>query len=96
MKLRILIISLICFWGGLESISQNTYIPEKEKLVQNMIDSLLENPTSFFNNNDKNWRLLCDNLHQMDKATLDDITNTVYSGSGAIIENGSEATEGVI
>ncbi len=44
-------------------------------------------PPVFFNNNDKNWRLFCNNLYQIDKVTLDDITNSVYSGSDAIIEN---------
>jgi len=32
----------------------------------------------------------------MDEATLDEIINTVYNGSGVIIENESEASEGLI
>jgi hypothetical protein len=96
LKFKILTISLLCFLGGLKAISQNTHFPQSEGIVQNMIDSLWKNPTSFFNNNDSNWRLLCNNLYQMDEATLDEIINTVYNGSGVIIENESEASEGLI
>ena len=96
LRIKILIILLLCFWGGLKAFSQNMHSPENEKLVHSLIDSLWENPTSFFNNSDANWRLLCDNLYQMDKATLDDITHSIYNGSDAIIENESTSADGVL
>ncbi len=68
----------------------------KRNLTNKLLDSLWVNPTSFFNNNDTNWRLLCSNLQHIDIQRLNQITASIFTGAQAKIKNGSTANVGVI
>ncbi len=57
--------------SGLASFSQGDTSRLKINIVNHLLDSLWSNPQSFFNKNDTNWRLLCDNLHQVDMCKSD-------------------------
>lgn len=79
------------------NIYPQTAIPnEKAALVDKLLDSLLVNPTSFFNKNDTNWRMLCNNLQHVDMQKLNQITASIYTGTGAMIENESTASKGLL
>ncbi len=83
-------LSVIFFYG------QNDSSRFRANLVNHLLDSLWINPQSFFNKNDTNWRLLCDNLHQIDMSKLQNITYSIYNGSNTTIENESNASEGLM
>jgi len=80
----------------MNSYSQNDSSRFKTNIVSHLLDSLWSNPQSFFNKNDTNWRLLCDNLHQVDMNKLQNITYSIYNGSDAMIENESNASKGLM
>jgi len=75
---------------------QNGLLNPNEKLVNKYLDSLWVDPTSFFNNTDTNWRLLCSNLQQIDMQKLNQITASIYIGSDAMIENESSSSDGLL
>jgi hypothetical protein len=81
---------------GMNAFPQNKVTKAEESLVSDFLDSLWVNPTSFFNKNDTNWRVLCSNLKHVDKEQLNQITASIFTGSRAIIENESTASEGLI
>ncbi len=68
---------------------------EKDKAFQ-LLDSLWENPTSFFNKSDKNWRLLCENLDNVDLNKLNHISQSIFYGKDARILNQNEASVGTL
>lgn len=61
---KIIYLFLILLFSGNILISQKIDAPINDKTVQ-LLDSLWENPTSFFNINDANWRMLCKNLGRL-------------------------------
>ena len=61
-----------------------------------LLDSLWENPTSFFNKNDTNWRLLCQNLNHVDLNKLNNISQSIFYGKTARILNHNEASIGAL
>lgn len=65
-----------------------------KSIVFQLLDSLWENPTSFFNENDKNWRLLCSNLDQIDITKLNHISQSIFYGKDARIINNNKANIG--
>ncbi len=67
---------------------------DKSDEVKFLLDSLWKNPTSFFNKTDPNWRLLCNDLQQINLNTLNQIKDSVFSGSH--IKNKSIATKGML
>lgn len=81
-------------------IGQNRFLGEKRDLIDELIDSLWVNPTSFFNNEDNNWKLLCRSLKDVDSNRMKQITHSIYTDSlrGEInkIENRSTAFNGLI
>lgn len=91
---KYLVILLILF--GINAFPQQDSSFEKENFVSHLLDSLWVDPTSFFNNNDTNWRSLCRNLQQIDMQKLNQITSSIFTGSEAIIENESTSSEGLI
>jgi len=90
-KMVLLIVILI----GNVSFSQEKQEISKDKAFQ-LLDSLWENPTSFFNKSDENWRQLCSNLDQVDITKLNNISQSIFYGKDARILNHNEAMEGVL
>ncbi len=76
--------------------SQVNSSSEKELLIDDLLDSLWVNPTSFFNSNETNWRLLCSNLHQVDRKKLNQVRVSIYAGNQAMVENESTSSEGIL
>jgi len=76
-------------------MAQQKEDPVKEKAIQ-LLDSLWENPTSFFNINDNNWRALCKNLDNVDINNLNKISQSIFYGENARILNYADASEGVL
>jgi len=91
----ILFIVIVLVFNSL-ALSQHKPFNQKEKVVNKLIDSLWINPTSFFNNNDKNWRLLCKNLHMIDEKELIKIENSIFEIRENKIKNNSTANVGTI
>lgn len=92
--MKYLLIIFVLF--GLKAFPQYDSSNAKEKLVDELLDSLWINPTSFFNNNDKNWRMLCSNLQQIDMQKLNKITASIFTGSEAMIKNESTSSDGFL
>lgn len=77
---------LILLFIGNKSISQEKKSSEQDNALT-MLDSLWANPTSFFNRNDENWRMLCKNLDQVDLTRLNNISQSIFYGVDAKILN---------
>lgn len=92
--MKYLIIIFIFF--TINAFPQNGSSNQNDNLVDKLLDSLWVDPTSFFNNNDPNWRLLCSNLQQINIQKLNQITSSIFTGSGAMIENKSASSEGFL
>lgn len=86
---------LILLFIGNKSISQEKKSSEQDNALT-MLDSLWANPTSFFNRNDENWRMLCENLDQVDLTRLNNISQSIFYGVDAKILNQNEASVGTL
>ncbi len=91
----ILFIILVLVFDTLAFTQPNHFI-KNEILVDKLIDSLWVNPSSFFNNDDNNWRLLCDNLHIIDSNKMDEITSRIFDTKGKYIKNNSTSSKGFV
>ncbi len=80
---------------GNKAISQEKFAPEQVRAFQ-LLDSLWENPTSFFNINDSNWRELCANLDQIDLDDLNSVSHSIFYGQDAKILNHTNASKGTL
>ncbi len=80
---------------GMSVFSQNSHNIQ-ETNIDELLDSLWVNPTSFFNNNDTNWRMLCSDLQHINMQKLSQITSSIYSGTNPMIENASLSSEGLL
>ena len=90
------IILLLLFLSiGNKAISQEKIVPEQDRAFQ-LLDSLWENPTSFFNINDKNWRELCSNLDHIDLEDLNRVSHSIFYGQDAKILNHTDASIGTL
>ncbi len=89
-------ILIVFVFIGMNAFSQHKTPEPKKYMVSHLLDSLWTNPTSFFNKNDTNWRVLCTNLKHVDQKQLQQISNNIFSGSKAIIKNESTASLGLI
>ena len=69
-----------------KAISQDKVVLEQDKAFQ-LSDSLWNNPTSFFNINDENWRALCSNLDDIDLDDLNSVSHSIFYGQDAKILN---------
>ena len=87
---------ILIFFLGIHAYPQSTSPDVKAALVDQLLDSLVVNPTSFFNKDDTNWRILCNNLQHVDMQKLNQITASIYSGTNAMIENKSTSSEGFL
>ncbi len=75
---------------GQEQISSENVASEK------LLDSLWQNPISFFNINDNNWRMLCENLGEIDLNRINKISQSIFDGMDAKILNQTDASEGTL
>jgi len=91
----ILLLLLLLFIGN-EVMSQENEFNEQDNITLQLLDSLWINPTSFFNKDDPNWRVLCENLHHIELSNLNRITHTIFYGTDAKILNDTKASEGVV
>ncbi len=92
---KTLLLFLFFLLIGNKSIGQKNDVPKNEDVFQ-LLDSLWENPTSFFNINDTNWRMLCQNLDNVDIDNLNNISQSIFYGKDAKIENFTDASEGTL
>ncbi len=80
-------------------IGQNLTQEPKAELIEEVLDSLWVNPTSFFNKEDSNWNLLCETLQLIDSTKMTLITHSIYTDSlrerKNKIENESNAFDGL-
>lgn len=60
-------------------IGQDQLMKPKVELIDELIDSLWINPTSFFNNNDQNWYLLCQSLQLADSSKINQVIHSIYT-----------------
>lgn len=88
-------IILLFLFIGFNSIAQEKKFPENEEAMR-LLDSLWENPTSFFNRTDTNWRMLCENLDHVDLNKLNLISQSIFYGKDAKILNNNEASIGTL
>lgn len=63
---------------------------------EQLLDSLWQNPISFFNQKDNNWRMLCDNLDNSDLDQLNHISQSIFYGIDAKILNQTHAFKGTL
>jgi hypothetical protein len=92
--MKYLVILFVFF--GITVFSQNSSNNTKVILVDKLLDSLVANPTSFFNRTDPNWQILCNNLQHVDMQKLNQIASSIFVGSKPIIENESSSSEGLL
>jgi len=93
--LQKVILVLIILLVGNKAVSQKKIVPEQDRAFQ-LLDSLWDNPTSFFNINDKNWRELCSNLDHIDLDDLNSVSHSIFYGQDAKILNHANASEGTL
>ena len=89
----ILIMLLLTTVVGFSQTKSSIY---KGPEIKVLLDSLWENPTSFFNNTDPNWRMLCRDLQYIDLSQLNSIKDSIFSGSQSKIINKSIASKGIL
>jgi len=89
-------ILILLVFLGLSVFPQPETLTDDEEIVEELLDSLWLNPTSFFNNSDTNWRLLCSNLQHVNIQQLNNITYSIFSGGEALIENESTSSDGFL
>ena len=94
--MKYLIIIIIFIFTGQEIFPQDDSLKQKEVMVNHLLDSLWANPTSFFNKMDPNWRMLCSNIHHINMPRLNQITDSIYFGTDARIENESLSSKGIL
>jgi len=92
---KLITLSILLLFINNKSFSQEKKDINKSKAFQ-LLDSLWENPTSFFNKSDHNWRLLCENLDQVDITKLNHISQSIFYGKDARIINKNEANIGAL
>jgi hypothetical protein len=86
---------LIFLLAGNKLFSQIKNTPAQDESFQ-LLDSLWENPTSFFNLNDSNWRALCRNLDHIDLDHLNSVSHSIFYGQDAKILNHTNASDGAL
>ena len=89
-------ILIILLFTAANTFSQTGYQAGKRSEVNMLLDSLWQNPTSFFNNTDPNWRALCRDLQHIDLSRLNGIKDSVFFGAKRKIINKSIASKGVL
>ncbi len=80
---------------GVHALSQNQNSSGNKESEQ-LLDSLWQNPISFFNINDNNWRILCENLKDIDLDHLNHLSQSIFYGIDAKILNQTDASEGTL
>jgi len=76
------------------TFSQSRLANEKRIEINRLLDSLWQNPTSFFNKTDTNWRMLCSDLQHIDLAKLNQIKDSIFLSKK--IKNESTAYTGFV
>ena len=87
---------IILLFTASNSFSQTGYQAGKRSEVNMLLDSLWQNPTSFFNNTDPNWRMLCNDLQNIDLNKLNQIKDSIFSVSKDRIKNESASSVGLL
>ncbi len=95
MKTFISIITIFLFAAS-TAFTQSGLPVKKEVEINRLLDSLWQNPTSFFNKTDHNWRMLCSDLQHIDLAKLNQIKDSVFLSKKSKIKNKSTANTGFI
>lgn len=96
MKTLKYILVVLLFSAATHVVAQTGLPREKKSEVDRLLDSLWRNPTSFFNNTDRNWRLLCDDLQSINLQKLNQIKDSIFSGTKSKIKNKSIASVGLL
>jgi len=87
-------IILLLLFITINSYSQENFDDSNARKISILMDSLWINPTSFFNKNDPNWRMLCNDIKHVDLTKLNQITQAVFNNSN--IENKSTSSIGLL
>ncbi|MFK5879201.1 MAG: hypothetical protein QM478_06860 [Flavobacteriaceae bacterium] len=92
----ITVVVIVGFFS-ISSFSQKDNQPfAKNKTTVELLDSLWQNPTSFFNINDPNWVALCTNLNHFSIDDLNFISDEIFIDDNAQIHNEATADQGTL
>ncbi len=95
MRILFIIATILLFNLTATQAQQGLTGPKRAEINQ-LLDSLWKNPTSFFNKTDTNWRMLCTDLKHIDLGKLNDIKDSIFFSNNSRISNKSTAYTGFV
>ena len=93
---KLIHITIVLLLVATATFSQSHIDDGKRTEINHLLDSLWQNPTSFFNKTDTNWRMLCSDLQHIDLAKLNQIKDSIFLSKKSKIKNESTAYTGFI